>query len=179
MSTRRFAFIRAINTGGRRLTNDEVVAPFVAMGLEDVSAYQAAGNVAFRSEASPDDLTPGLETALAEAYGFDAPTFVRTADEMADLLATAHFTDEQVAATEGRVQCSFLRTEPNAAQLAMLADLCPAEDLSTVAGTHWLWLPRAGISTSAMPVGQVERTLGPMTMRTMGTLERMQKKFVD
>ena len=177
--TRCFAFIRAINTGNRRLTNDALVAPFVALGLDDVAAYQAAGNITFGTDTAPDQLTPVLEAALAEAYGFDAPTFVRTGDELRALVAATPFSAAQLAATEGRVQCAFLRSQPTDEQLAEVARLCPADDAQAVAGAHWWWLPRAGISTSTMPVDQVEQVLGPMTMRTAGTLQRMLKKFPD
>jgi hypothetical protein len=45
---RYYAFLRAINTGDRRLTNAQLVAPFHELGYVDVAAYQAAGNVTFR-----------------------------------------------------------------------------------------------------------------------------------
>ena len=65
MGTRRYAFIRAINTGTRRLTNDAVIEPFAALGLEAVQAYQAAGNVAFVSDEEPEALTSQLEAGRA------------------------------------------------------------------------------------------------------------------
>ena len=177
MATRRYAFIRAINTGSRRLTNDMVTRPFGALGLQDVRAYQAAGNVGFLSDEAPDVLTARLETALADAYGFDAPTFVRTDSELCALVEAQPFTDEQLDDTEGRVQVAFLRGEPSAGQVSSVRELAPSADLIGFHGAHWLWLPRAGISTSEMPVGKVEDVLGPMTIRTMGTVERMLKKF--
>ena len=61
MTDRRFVFLRAINTGGRRLTNDELLAPFDALGLTDAAAYQAAGNVTFRSDRPTDDLKAALD----------------------------------------------------------------------------------------------------------------------
>jgi uncharacterized protein (DUF1697 family) len=50
---RYYAFLRAINTGNRRLSNEQLLAPFLELGFTDVAAYQAAGNVTFRS-AAPD-----------------------------------------------------------------------------------------------------------------------------
>ena len=61
--------------------------------------------------------------------------------------------------------------------LAEFEALVPAEDEVGVVGREWYWLPVAGISTSAMPVGQIERMLGEMTMRTLGTLQRMVARF--
>lgn len=179
MTTRRYAFIRAINTGSRRLTNEMVTQPFAALGLEDVQAYQAAGNVGFLSEAPPDALTSRLEAALADAYGFQAPTFVRDEAELRGLADAQLFTEEQLAETEGRVQVAFLRAEPTDDQVEAVAELTPPADIIAFHGAHWLWLPKAGISTSEMPVGKVEAVFDTMTIRTLGTIERMLKRFAD
>jgi len=41
------------------------------------------------------------------------------------------------------------------------------------------WLPRTGISDPSLPVTQIERIVGTMTMRTVGTVERMLAGFAD
>ncbi len=178
MGERHYAFLRAINTGNRRLTNDRLLAPFVELGFSDVAAYQAAGNVTFR--AAPDEVDEqDLEAALADAYGFETPAFVRSAAEVAAIVGTPPFPVDAVATTAGRVQVTFLRSSPSDEQVAALADLVPAEDRVRVIGREWYWLPLEGISTSSMPVDQVERLLGDMTMRTLGTVTRMARKFAD
>jgi uncharacterized protein (DUF1697 family) len=174
-----FAFLRAINTGGRRLTNDELLAPFRTIGLDEVAAYQAAGNVTFRVDREPAEVRAELGSVLAAAYGFDAPVFVRAADELRDCVAALPFAAEALAATEGKAQISFLDAAPTTDQVASALDLVPADDLVVFAGRHWFWLPRAGISTSALPVSKVERIVGPMTMRTVATVERMLGRFGD
>ncbi len=76
-----FAFVRAINTGPRRMTNEDLLVPFRSVGLADVTAFQAAGNFAV-GNATDDLLNPErLGTLCSEAYGFDARVFVRTVDE--------------------------------------------------------------------------------------------------
>ena len=177
MGARQFAFIRAINTGGRRLTNDQVIAPFVQLGLDDVAAYQAAGNVAFRSDEPPVALLPRLEAAMTDAYGFEAPTFLRMRAQLERVVAATPFSAAELAATEGRVQVAFLGRAPAEATVAEVDALVPREDCAAVVDDQWLWLPRAGISTSEMPVAKVEQLFGPMTIRTLGTIERMLKKF--
>jgi uncharacterized protein (DUF1697 family) len=177
VTIRMFAFIRAINTGGRRLTNADLLEPFVSAGLHDVAAYQAAGNVTFRSDRAPDDLEAELTDRLAEAYGFDAPTFVRTATQLRAAVDGHPFDPEEVARTEGRIQLTFLAAAPTAAQVTEVIELVPTDDLVAIADRHWYWLPRAGVSTSALPVTRIERILGPMTMRTLATAERMLTRF--
>ena len=175
MAQRWFAFLRAINTGNRRLTNEQLLEPFEALGFHDVAAYQAAGNVTFRTDASVDEAP--IESALAATCGFAVPTFVRGADEVRAVADATPFTPGVVATTAGRVQVAFLRSEPSAEQVAAAADLTPDDDRTVVIGREWYWLPVDGISASKLPVGQVERVLGEMTLRTVGTVERMAARF--
>lgn len=72
---------------------------------------------------------------------------------------------------------TFLRSEPSAGILRQVAELVPDEDLVRVIGREWYWLPVAGVSTSELPVKAFEALLGEMTMRTLGTLERMLVKY--
>ena len=174
---RYFAFLRAINTGTRRLSNEQLLAPFEAMGFGDVAAYQAAGNVTFRSDAEVDERP--IESALATAYGFETPAFVRSTAELAAIVAAEPFTPEAVAATAGKVQVAFLRVAPSDEQRHAVAELVPAEDQVRLIGREWYWLPVEGISASKLPVGQIEGVLGEMTIRTLGTVQRISAKFAD
>jgi uncharacterized protein (DUF1697 family) len=172
---RYFAFLRAINTGSRRLTNEQLLAPFLALGLTDVAAYQAAGNVTFCSHDAIDERR--IEEELVSAFGFEAPAFVRSAAEIEAIVAVEPFSPTEVAATAGRVQVTFLRSRPSPGQIARLGDLVPDADRVRVIGREWYWLPVEGVSGSALPVGRIEALLGEMTMRTLGTVARMSSKF--
>ena len=176
---RYFAFLRAINTGNRRLTNEQLLAPFVEFGFTDVAAYQAAGNVTFRCDDSAVPAHDTIEEALAVAYGFEAPTFVRSAAQLRTIVDAQPFSAEAVAATAGKIQVAFLRTAPSPDIVDRLADVVPDEDLVRVIGNEWYWLPVEGISASRLPMSEVGSLLGEMTMRTLGTIERMATKFAD
>lgn len=167
------AFLRAINTSGRRLSNEQLLEPFAAAGLADVGAYQAAGNVTFRADRDPGSLEAELAPLLRAAYGFEAPVFVRTADELGARISALPFTAADLDATEGRAQITFLATPPSPAQIDEVLGVVPDEDRVAFVGREWFWLPRAGVSTSALPVVRIERIVGPMTMRTVGTVERL------
>jgi uncharacterized protein (DUF1697 family) len=173
------AFIRAINTGGRRLTNTDLLRPFHALGLSDAAAYQAAGNVVFTTTDDPLDLETQLTTSLGEAYGFDAPTFVRTLAHLRACVTDLPFPAELVASTEGRTQITFLAQAPDDVLVAEVLALVPPDDAVAFVGREWFWLPRAGVSESQLPVTRIERIVGPMTMRTVGTVERMVAKHAD
>ncbi len=174
---RYYAFLRAINTGNRRLTNQQLLAPFLGLGFTDVAAYQAAGNVTFRAAATTSVDEQRIEEAVAESYGFDAPTFVRSTIELRSIAARHPFTPDELAASEGRVQVAFLRNTPPVDAIAEAMSLVPSEDRATVIEREWYWLPVAGVGASKVPVGRIEALLGEMTMRTLGTVARMVSRF--
>ena len=174
---RYFAFIRAINTGAQRLTNDQLMEPFLRLGFSDVAAYQAAGNITFRG-ASPDAASAGrLEAAVTESYGFESPVFVRTCGELAAVDEARPFSDEELAATQGRVQVSFMHTAANESAIAEVMALVPMGERVRFSNREWYWLPAQGISESRLPTSTIERLVGPMTMRSLGTVSRMLDRF--
>ena len=174
---RYFAFLRAINTGGRRLTNDSLLAPFREFGFTDVAAYQAAGNVTFRSTGVVGEAS--IEAVLADAYGFETPTFVRATADVSAIAVAQPFTDDELAGTAGKVQVAFLRRVSTPEALDQLGELIPDEDQVRVIGREWYWLPVDGISASTLPVAKVERVLGEMTIRTLGTVQRLSAKYSE
>lgn len=175
---RYFAFIRAINTGTRRLTNEALIEPFRRLGFSEVAAYQAAGNVTFLASDGIEVEELAIGSALTAAYGFDAPVFVRSAAELAGLPEAQPFSPQELSGTEGRIQVSFLHTEPDPATIESVEHLIPGEDRVAFVGREWFWLPRRGVSDSQLPVPAVENLVGPMTMRTLGTVSRMLAKFI-
>ena len=172
-------FLRAINTGSRRITNEELLAPLHAAGFTDIAAFQAAGNIVFRSDgdAGVGVTEAAIGSLLTEAYGFDTPVFMRAEPQLRSVVSRCPFTDEQLSATTGKVQVTFLRAEPSTEQIAEVDSLTPETDLVAFDGLEWFWLPVDGVSSSKLPVPTIERVLGPMTMRTLGTIERLLKKF--
>ncbi len=172
-------FLRAINTGSRRITNEELLAPLVDAGFTDVAAFQAAGNIVCRpTDSVRVELTePAFTSLLSEAYGFDAPVFLRSELALRRIIERQPFTEDQLAATTGKTQVTFLAEAPTDAQIADVAALTPKEDLVTFDGLEWFWLPLDGVSGSKLPVPKIEQVLGPMTMRTVGTIERLVRKF--
>ncbi|MFK7918733.1 MAG: DUF1697 domain-containing protein [Ilumatobacter sp.] len=171
-------FLRAINTGARRVTNEQLLEPLIGAGFSEVAAFQAAGNLivnADGSESSCVDST-GLTTLLSNAYGFHTPVFARSVDQLRSVVERAPFTDAQIAATTGKIQVTFMSAAPSAQLIADVAAITPDEDLVCFDGSEWFWLPVDGVSGSRLPVKAIERIVGPMTMRTLGTVERLLKK---
>lgn len=163
------AFLRAINVGGRRLTMDELQAAVAPLGFTAVATWQATGNVAFATEADADPgaLEDRIATTLAAGLGIAVPTVVRTAAQVRALATDVPFSEEQLAATEGRVQLLLVRDEPAPEVRARVL----ATHATAVDELHWgprelWWLPRRGVSDSRLRVSAVERVVGVATMRS-------------
>lgn len=86
--------LRAVNVGGTgRLPMSDLVAMAQAAGFARVRAYIASGNLVFESERSAAEVKATLEQALARYAGSPVAVMVRSADELAAVLAANPFPD--------------------------------------------------------------------------------------
>lgn len=168
-----FAFLRSINVGGRRVKNAELVALFEGLGLSDVAAYQAAGNLAFRGDADAARLQHGLSKGL----GYDVPVLLRSAEELVALVENPPFGTEEIAASKGKLQVLLLEQPPASDVSKELAALETPTDALRLQGSELYWLPEAGVGGTTLELRRLERLLGLQTCRTHGTLQRMARKF--
>lgn len=171
-------FLRGMNLGGRRLTNDELVDAVRSCGCDDVEAYQASGNVVFGDGRPPDELAAALTDGLADALGYEVPVFLRDADEVRAIAALAPFTPAQLAASHSKPQVVLLQSEPSAPVLAEVEELVPAGDVLVAAGRELHWLPASGVGDSTLDFRQLDRLTGGTTVRTLGTVQRIAKKYL-
>ena len=82
------ALLRAVNVGGTgKLPMSDLKALCEKAGFAKVRTYIASGNVVFESQESPSRLKAVLESALAAYAGKPVGVLVRTAAEMAQVLA--------------------------------------------------------------------------------------------
>jgi uncharacterized protein (DUF1697 family) len=173
---RHVAFLRAINVGGRRITNDRLTELFEELGFDDVDAYLASGNIVFDARDNPEALEAQISAHLGQAVGYDVPTFVRTMPELVALAESSVFEAEAAQANSKRY-VAFLKHTLTAEQRSVLTDLANDVDQFHDDGRelHWLRQIEAGES---MPTGDVEKALGVQaTRRTFRTLSRLVKKY--
>lgn len=86
------ALLRAVNVGGTgKLTMTELKAMCEAAGFNSVRTYIASGNVVFQSAKTEAHVKAALEAALSAYAGKPVGVMVRTAAEMATLLANNPF----------------------------------------------------------------------------------------
>jgi uncharacterized protein (DUF1697 family) len=177
--TRWVAFLRGMNLGGRRITNDELCACFEKLGLSGPTAFLASGNVVFRATGtSAERLTGRLETGLAECLGYAVPTFLRRDTEVRAIVAHEPFPPAAVERSNGKLQVALLRRAPSAGTRRAALALATGEDRLALADRELYWLPSGGVTDSALDLGALEKALGPWTMRTRRTLERLTAKLL-
>ncbi len=181
------AFLRAINVGGHRVTNDELAGVVQSIGFDAVTPYQASGNLLLcDSPASISGRKSGAgriatEEAIAEAlegaFGYAVPTMIRTAGEVAAVASATPFAHDVLAETSGKVQVMFFTTELTEDQQKTVLGIATLDDRIVVDGTEVYWLPTEGISTSTVKIDSLNRAIGPLTIRTQGTIARIAKKL--
>ena len=88
------ALLRGVNLGKRNLKMDELRKIATNLGLDSAKTYIASGNLMFRSGKVEKALKTELETAIGEHMGAKVGVMIRTADELAAVLAANPFKAE-------------------------------------------------------------------------------------
>jgi len=103
------ALLRAVNVGGTgKLPMRDLKALCEGLGFAGVRTYIASGNVVFTASLSSGPVKASLEAAMADYAGKPVGVFVRTAPEMAAIVAGNPFSDVPPA----RVATIFLDAPP-------------------------------------------------------------------
>ena len=161
----------------RRVTNEALREAFTGMGFADVATFRTSGNVAFAAPGLADgELAGVIESGLGQALGFAVPAFVRTAAEVEEIAAAEPFPPDTVAAGAGKLQVALMADVPAAEARTEVLSLAGTEDLLAFAGRELYWLPSGGILDSALDMKALAALLGPMTVRTKGTIELLAAK---
>jgi uncharacterized protein (DUF1697 family) len=124
------------------------------------------------------ELTDRIEQGLAEWLGYKVPTFLRTADEVRTIASHAPFAEAQVQASRGKLQVALLSTPPIARARKDVLALSTEDDMLALGQRELYWLPSGGILDSALDLKAIATLLGPMTLRTKGTVEQIAGKHL-
>jgi uncharacterized protein (DUF1697 family) len=173
------AFLRGVNLGSkRRVGNAELREILERLGFEEVAPFRSSGNVVFAAgRESRSELTARIEAGLAEALGFDVVVFLRTASELRAIAAHEPFPARAVEASKGKLQVSLLARPPTAAKRKQALAMAGDDDLLAFGGRELYWLPSGGMMEAGIDVDALDELVGPLTRRTMGTIEQMASKF--
>ncbi len=170
------AFLRGMNLGGRRITNEALRSHFEVLGCEEVATFRASGNVVFAKEGKPAALISQLEEGLAEALGYEVPVFLRSAKELAAIAAEEPFDAKQVEASRGKLQIALLTKKPSAAAAKKVLAFSTDADRLAIEARELYWLPKGDLSESDLDLDALAKILGPTTIRTKGTIDQIAAK---
>ena len=175
------AFLRAVNLGSTRKTSSaDLKDAFADLGFEDAATFRTSGNVVFDGPKEPvAKMTARIEKGLAKRFGFEVPVFLRTSAQVKEIAASTPFSSKQVAASKGKLQVALLTGKPGAKDAKAVLALATDEDLLALDKTELYWLPRGGVSDSALGMKAIDNAVGPATIRTMGTIEQIVQKYFD
>ncbi len=174
------AFLRGMNLGRRRIKNGELCACFADMGFSSVAAFLASGNVIFDAAlADPARVSARIESGLRKALHYDVPTFLRSADEVRAITRYQPFTAAQLECSKGKSQVALLSKHPTPTAARAVLELSTAEDRLYIRGCELFWLPSGGLKESELDLKRIAAELGPVTIRTRNTLERLVAKYLS
>jgi uncharacterized protein (DUF1697 family) len=174
------AFLRGMNVGGHRLTNDELRSRFAELGFKDVGCFRASGNVIFAGEEQPPaTVMARIEQGLADALGYAVPTFVRTAEEVRAIAAGQPFARELVEASTGKLHVALLSVPLSARASDEVLSMQTDADRLAFGERELFWLPSGRMIDSGLDLKAVEALLGMITLRTKNTIELIAGKYFD
>lgn len=175
------AFLRGINVGGHRLTNDQLRAHLAALGFDQVATFRASGNVVFAAAAEPPrELAARIELGLAAALGYEVPTFIRSAQQMRAIATLQPFDVQDVRGSAGRLQVALLSEAPSPGAREATLALAGAGDRLAFGERELYWLPSGGMLDSELDLKAIAKLLGVVTVRTKNTIEQIAAKhFAD
>jgi uncharacterized protein (DUF1697 family) len=183
----RFAvFLRGMNVGGHRLTNEDLRAHLTTMGFADVATFRASGNVVLSAgrstgaQLSEQALAREIERGLAAALGYQVPTFIRSAAEIVAMAEMQPFSRARARAPAGepagKLQVALLSEPPPARTRKAVLALADERDGLAFGPRELYWLPSGPTMHSTLDLKAIERLLGTMTLRTKGTIEQIAGK---
>ncbi len=119
------ALLRGVNVGGRNiLPMKELVAAMGLLGLDGAKTYIQSGNIVFRAtraHGTESELRVKLEGCIEETFGLRVPVVLRTARELAEVVASNPFFAR--GANEEALHVAFLAVLPTASAVATLDSL--------------------------------------------------------
>jgi uncharacterized protein (DUF1697 family) len=167
------AFLRAINTGNRRIKMADLRALYGDLGYSNVDTYIASGNVIFDTPSPPPSVE--LESAFAEKFGFCSEVFLRSGKEIRSIVEDVPWRGDDAV-----VEVSFLEREAEIAQARALEATAVAPEEIVVAGREVFFLRGhgRGVPTTHKELTSMNLLGMKMTRRGMATVDQIDTRYV-
>jgi uncharacterized protein (DUF1697 family) len=175
MSQRFVALLRGINVGGKNaLPMRELVALVEKSGGRQVETYIQSGNVAFAATAAhAKGMASAITRGIAVRYGYGVPVVVRSAAELANVLASNPYASSKKVDPKS-LHVAFLAERPKAEAIASLDPMrSPPDAFHVIDREIYLRCPN-GLGRSKLTNAYFDRTLGTVsTLRNWATVQRL------
>jgi uncharacterized protein (DUF1697 family) len=175
---RYFAFLRAVNVGGRVVKMDRLKLLFESLGFSNVETFIASGNVIFDSRSTAEStLQRKIEKCLHTALGYEVATMLRTPAELAAVAAYKPFTDAALKSAAA-FNVGLLATSLDAAGARAVTKFKTDIDDFHVNGRELYWLCKIRQSDSKFNCAAFEKALGVRaTFRNVNTIAKLAAKY--
>jgi uncharacterized protein (DUF1697 family) len=171
--TRHVALLRGVNLAGRnRVAMKDLRAVVESLGHTDVVTYINSGNVVFTSgspTASNAELAAAIEERLAAELDLRVAVLVRSADELADVLAANPFPD----ADPPRLLITFANEPPSDDVMAKATSTQSGNDEVEVRGTTTYLHCPDGIGRSKLAALLSKQAMLAGTARNLATVRKL------
>ena len=174
------AFLRAINVGGHTVKMDHLRKLFESLGFANVETFIASGNVIFDSKTkSIAMLEKKIEKQLQVGLGYEVKTFIRTLDEIADVVGVKSFQTTELEAPGNILYVGFMSATPDEAAIKKLESLVDDVNDFRLGEREVYWLRRTKVGESQYSGGIIEKTLKtPVTFRNSTTVKKILAKYL-
>ncbi|GAA3179480.1 DUF1697 domain-containing protein [Blastococcus jejuensis] len=169
--TRYVVLLRGINLGkARQVAMPRLREVLTGRGHEAVRTHLRSGNVLLDSPLDEGALAADVRAVIEQEFGFEVPVVVRTAAEVAAVVAGDPF--ESLATDPARYLVTFLQEPPPPDKVDALPTADGGDYL--VRGRElYLWLPD-GIQNTPLAAWKWDRLLGiPGTARNWNTVTKL------
>jgi uncharacterized protein (DUF1697 family) len=165
--------LRGINVGRhKRIKMADLRALLEEAGYGRVRTLLNSGNVVLETDREPEAAARDIERAIAERVGFDVDVVVRTAGELAEVVAANPLGD--VATDGARHFVVFLSAPPSPGAMARLEgqDFAPERWVLRGRELH-LWCPGGVQDSPLMKAAADPRPAHTATARNWNTVEKL------
>jgi len=178
---RYISILRGINVGtGRKVPMADLKKLCENMGLQKVQTYIQSGNVVFElsQPESVSELETRLQKAFTEAFGFDIPVLVRTAEEWAESIAQNPFLKEENVNID-RLHLTCLKELPATVLLEKIRAIQYPPDRYEIIGRDVFIFCAVGYGTSKLVNSFFESKLKtPATTRNWKTVMKLHEMIM-
>ncbi|GAC1404393.1 MAG: DUF1697 domain-containing protein [Mycobacterium sp.] len=170
--TRYAAFLRGVNVGGVNLKMAAVAQAFEDAGFTNVRTILASGNVLLESRSGVDAVRKKAESALRDAFGYDAWVLAYDIDTVAAISAAFPFERD---VQDHHSYVTFVTDEKVLDELDELAgDAPPDEKIRRGKGVIYWQVPKTGTldTTIGKTMGK-KRYKSSTTTRNLRTIDKV------